>query len=49
VDLSRGNRPPTVTGAAPWRRRPADVRAEVDDAVGGDDFDVPAFLRRQAD
>src|SRR5437899_2768364 len=49
VDLSRGNRPPAVTGAAPWRRRPADVRAEVDDAVGGDDFDVPAFLRRQAD
>jgi len=49
VDLARGNRPPAVTGAAPWRRRPADVRAEVDDAVGGDDFDVPAFLRRQAD
>src|SRR5213594_988332 len=49
VDLPRGARPPAVPGAAPWRRRPADVRAEVDDAVGGDDFDVPAFLRRQAD
>src|SRR5215813_8229502 len=49
VDLPRGARPPAVPGTAPWRRRPADVRAESDDGVGADDFDVPAFLRRQAD
>jgi len=49
VDLPRGARPPAVPGTVPWRRRPADVRAESDDALGADDFDVPAFLRRQAD
>ena len=49
VDLPRGARQPAVTGTAPWRRRAGDPRAEADDTLGGDDFDVPAFLRRQAD
>jgi len=49
VDLPRGARQPAVTGTAPWRRRAGDPRAEADDTIGGDDFDVPAFLRRQAD
>ena len=36
--------------AAAWRRRlAADVRAEADDPMGDADYDVPAFLRRQAD
>ena len=36
--------------AAAWRRRlAADVRAEADDPLGDADYDVPAFLRRQAD
>ena len=50
VDLPRSA--PRMPGVAPgsWRRRVAtDARAEADDPMAGDDFDVPAFLRRQAD
>ncbi len=51
VDLSRAPRQ-APQGAPAWRRRAAEVRAEgpagPDDAVA-EDFDVPAFLRRQAD
>jgi len=47
VDLKAyrgGDRP------SPWRRPRVDgVRADGLDAMGGDDLDIPAFLRRQAD
>jgi cell division protein FtsZ len=51
VDLGRGPRPGIQPGAAAaWRRRlAADVRAENDDPLGDADYDVPAFLRKQAD
>ena len=52
VDLPRASRPggPQPGAAAAWRRRlAADVRAEADDPLGDADYDVPAFLRRQAD
>jgi cell division protein FtsZ len=52
VDLPRASRPsgPQPGAAAAWRRRlAADVRAEADDPLADADYDVPAFLRRQAD
>ena len=52
VDLPRASRPggPQPGAAAAWRRRlAADVRAETDDPLADADYDVPAFLRRQAD
>ena len=51
VDLPRASRNTGQPGAASaWRRRlAADVRAEADDPMGDADYDVPAFLRRQAD
>jgi len=51
VDLPRSARPGAQPGAAAaWRRRlAADVRAETDDPLGDADYDVPAFLRKQAD
>ena len=52
VDLPRASRSSAgQTGAAAaWRRRlAADVRAEADDPMADADYDVPAFLRRQAD
>jgi cell division protein FtsZ len=52
VDLPRAARPggPQPGAAAAWRRRlAADVRAEADDPLADADYDVPAFLRRQAD
>jgi cell division protein FtsZ len=51
VDLPRGVRPGAQPGAAAaWRRRlAADVRSESDDPLGDADYDVPAFLRKQAD
>jgi len=51
LDLSRAGRPGAQPGAAAaWRRRlAADVRAEADDPLGNADYDVPAFLRKQAD
>ena len=39
--------PPTPGSA--WRRRANEPRLDGDDAMEGDDLDVPAFLRRQAD
>jgi cell division protein FtsZ len=51
VDLPRSARPGVQPGAAAaWRRRlAADVRAETDDPLADADYDVPAFLRKQAD
>jgi cell division protein FtsZ len=51
VDLPRAGRPGIQPGAAAaWRRRlAADVRAESDDPLGDIDYDVPTFLRTQAD
>jgi len=51
VDLPRGTRlGPQPGAAAAWRRRlAADVRAETDDPLADADYDVPAFLRKQAD
>jgi cell division protein FtsZ len=52
VDLPRAARAgvPQPGAAAAWRRRlAADVRAEADDPLADADYDVPAFLRRQAD
>ena len=52
VDLPRSSRSSASQpgAAAAWRRRlAADVRAEADDPMGDADYDVPAFLRRQAD
>jgi cell division protein FtsZ len=50
VDLPRASRAPGLTSAGSWRRR-AELRAEGDDGGegSGNDLDVPAFLRRQAD
>jgi cell division protein FtsZ len=51
VDLPRSARPGVQPGAAAaWRRRlAADVRAESDDPLAEADYDVPTFLRKQAD
>ena len=51
VDLPRAGRLGAQPGnAAAWRRRlAADVRAESDDPLGDSDYDVPTFLRKQAD
>jgi cell division protein FtsZ len=51
VDLPRAARQGAQPGAAAaWRRRlAADVRAESDDPLADADYDVPAFLRKQAD
>jgi cell division protein FtsZ len=49
VDLSRSARTPAMAGVGAWRKRIGELRAEADDGVDGSDFDVPAFLRRQAD
>ena len=51
VDLPRFARPGVQPGAAAaWRRRlAADVRAETDDPLAEADYDVPTFLRKQAD
>jgi len=38
---------PAAVGA--WRRRAAEPRMDGDDPMDGDDLDVPAFLRRQAE
>src|SRR5438094_576000 len=48
VDLPRAARA-SAAGAGNWRRRAGELRAEIDDAVGDGDLEVPAFLRRQAD
>jgi cell division protein FtsZ len=48
VDLPRVSRAPSLATAGAWRRRAAEGREDGDEA-GGSDFDVPAFLRRQAD
>ncbi len=47
VEIPKGPRGPQ-TGKPDWRRRMAEIRAEVD-GPPDDDLDVPAFLRRQAD
>jgi len=50
VDLPRAGRSGPQPGAAAWRRRlAADVRAETDDPLAEGDYDVPTFLRKQAD
>ena len=51
VDLPRASRAPGLASAGSWRRRAAELRADGDDGGegGGNDLDVPAFLRRQAD
>jgi cell division protein FtsZ len=51
VDLPRASRASGLTSAGSWRRRSAELRADGDDGAdgGGNDLDVPAFLRRQAD
>ena len=48
VDLPRAARA-SAAGAGSWRRRPGELRAEIDAALGDGDLEVPAFLRRQAD
>ncbi len=49
VDLPRSApRPGPGSGGSTWRR-PVAARAEIDDATIGEEYDVPAFLRRQAD
>jgi cell division protein FtsZ len=47
VEMPKGPRSPSPA-PKDWRRRLADVRAEAE-APLEEDFDVPAFLRRQAD
>jgi cell division protein FtsZ len=47
VEIPKGPRAPQP-GKPDWRRRMAEIRAEVDGPTE-DDLDVPAFLRRQAD
>ena len=55
VDLPRAARPaaaaaPGAGGTAPaWRRKYAENRADLDDPLAENDYDVPAFLRRSAD
>jgi cell division protein FtsZ len=47
VDLPRGSRTSPVAAAGAWRRRPGEPRAEGENGLDSDDYDVPAFLRRQ--
>jgi cell division protein FtsZ len=50
VDLPpRGTRVAVPATAGAWRRRASEPRLDGDDAMEGDDLDVPAFLRRQAE
>jgi len=49
VDLPRATRSTPAAAAGAWRRRAGELRAEGEDGIEADDFDVPAFLRRQAD
>ena len=56
VDLPRTVRPaaaaaaPGGGGTAPaWRRRYGENRADIDDPLADNDYDVPTFLRRSAD
>ncbi|MBI3825747.1 MAG: cell division protein FtsZ [Candidatus Rokubacteria bacterium] len=49
VDLGRAAARTAAGGGGSSWRRPAAARAEADDATVGDEYDVPAFLRRQAD
>jgi cell division protein FtsZ len=56
VDLPRTSRQPAAAaapgggGTAPaWRRRYGENRAEIDDPLADNDYDVPTFLRRSAD
>jgi len=50
VDLPRpAARPATSAASGQWRRRLGEARAETDDPLADSDYDVPTFLRRQAD
>jgi cell division protein FtsZ len=49
LDLPRGPRPAPPAPGVTWRRRAGEPRLDAGDPVEGDDLDVPAFLRRQAD
>jgi cell division protein FtsZ len=55
VDLPRTARPATAAapgggGTAPaWRRKYGENRADLDDPLAENDYDVPTFLRRSAD
>ena len=54
VDLPRAARQPAAAtpggGSAPaWRRRYGENRADIDDPLADNDYDVPTFLRRSAD
>ena len=57
VDLPRTVRTPAATAAATggggtapaWRRRYGENRADIDDPLAENDYDVPTFLRRSAD
>jgi len=54
VDLPRTPRQPAAApaggGTAPaWRRRYGENRADIDDPLADNDYDVPTFLRRSAD
>ena len=49
LDLPRGPRPAPPAPGVTWRRRAGEPRLDGSDPVEGDDLDVPAFLRRQAD
>ncbi len=50
VDLPpRASRMTPPTPGTAWRRRAGEPRLDGDDPMEGDDLDVPAFLRRQAD
>ncbi|HXG16216.1 MAG TPA: cell division protein FtsZ [Calidithermus sp.] len=48
VGLPRPARVPAPVGAAAWRRRSPEVRPDLDEPAG-EDLDIPAFLRRQAE
>jgi cell division protein FtsZ len=51
VDLPRVARAGVGAGASAgqWRRRLGEARADADDPLADSDYDVPTFLRRQAD
>jgi cell division protein FtsZ len=50
VDLPRASRAAAGAAPGPWRSRKfGEARAESDDPLGDSDYDVPTFLRRQAD